>query len=462
MDATGITTRIVLFLLLSYNLQLICCDYLYDGTVSDGRYQVKSVYELDPVYILASFFLFRAYLSISPMFRNRWISRLLDLMLCMYIVFRFWGNNYSNARKGIDGSLLKTYYDFFKKAQKRAERLGSDSFWFVPQLHYFFGEALVVGILYHFSTNLVNTLTDKQHSAGASSENALLSFFSLRAWSKRVMNSVYGMVKDLPMVVAQIEKEQDKLEADLEKDLKTRSRAIVLIPGRESNSGNNAGKGRSRARSKSPARGKGGSSTGNNGSNDVGNDTILKQLPMNGVSAASILSLMKQETVKENVIWSEGKVSGAVYHGEEGHMELLNQAFSMYSISNPLHPDIWPSGMKFESEVIAMTASLMYSGGSRADDNDNSSTSSSKHGLHSTTEVCGCTTSGGTESIILAIKSHRDYFRDKYGITAPEMIACTSAHAAVNKACDLMDIKLVQVCAHSVLSQYWVDTTQVF
>ena len=48
-----------------------------------------------------------------------------------------------------------------------------------------------------------------------------------------------------------------------------------------------------------------------------------------------------------------------VYFGKHAHIELLNQAFSLYSISNPLHPDIWPSVMKFESEIIAMTINLV-------------------------------------------------------------------------------------------------------
>ena len=40
---------------------------------------------------------------------------------------------------------------------------------------------------------------------------------------------------------------------------------------------------------------------------------------------------------------------------------------------------------------------------------------------------------GGTESIILAIKAHRDFYRQQHGITKPELIACVSAHAAVDK-----------------------------
>lgn len=52
---------------------------------------------------------------------------------------------------------------------------------------------------------------------------------------------------------------------------------------------------------------------------------------------------------------------------------------------------------------------------------------------------------GGTESIILAIKAHRDYYRDKYHIYSPELVCCVSAHAAVDKACDLLGIRLIKV-----------------
>jgi sphinganine-1-phosphate aldolase len=54
--------------------------------------------------------------------------------------------------------------------------------------------------------------------------------------------------------------------------------------------------------------------------------------------------------------------------------------------------------MKFESEIINMTASLVGLDDER------------------TKDVCGCTSSGGTESIILAIKAHRDFYREKHGM----------------------------------------------
>ena len=75
--------------------------------------------------------------------------------------------------------------------------------------------------------------------------------------------------------------------------------------------------------------------------------------------------------------------------------------FGLYSVGNALHSSIWPSALKFESEIISMTADLVNGGDP---------------------EVCGCTTSGGTESILCAIKAHRDYYYQQHGISEPEMI----------------------------------------
>lgn len=43
-------------------------------------------------------------------------------------------------------------------------------------------------------------------------------------------------------------------------------------------------------------------------------------------------------------------------------------------------------------------------------------------------------TTGGTESIIMAVKAFRDYARDVKGITRPNIVAPVTAHVAFNKA----------------------------
>ncbi|KAG5181431.1 pyridoxal phosphate-dependent transferase [Tribonema minus] len=134
---------------------------------------------------------------------------------------------------------------------------------------------------------------------------------------------------------------------------------------------------------------------------------------------------MSAAAAKEDGKWENGRVSGAVYHGGRQHMQLLDQAYSLFSLSNPLHTDIWPSVTQYEAEgeLISMTARLLDGGDAN---------------------VCGSLSSGGTESIILATKSHLQYYR-QHGITAPEVVACVSAHAAIEKACALMGIKLIKV-----------------
>lgn len=58
---------------------------------------------------------------------------------------------------------------------------------------------------------------------------------------------------------------------------------------------------------------------------------------------------------------------------------------------------------------------------------------------------CGVMTSGGTESIILACKAYRDYAREVRGISDPVMVVPITAHAAFDKAADMLDIGIQHV-----------------
>lgn len=77
--------------------------------------------------------------------------------------------------------------------------------------------------------------------------------------------------------------------------------------------------------------------------------------------------------------------------------------------------DVFPSVVRFEAEVVAMTAALL---GSKE--------------KASGGEICGNMTSGGTESILLAVKSSRDYMKAKKGITKPEMYAVLFSNCLVS------------------------------
>jgi sphinganine-1-phosphate aldolase len=153
-----------------------------------------------------------------------------------------------------------------------------------------------------------------------------------------------------------------------------------------------------------------------------------RELPADGVSRKEITSLIDRLASAEEHRWRDGHASGAVYHGDPGHVDFLSRVYTAQSQSNPLHPDLWPSATKFEAEIVAMTANMLGAG-------------------HVAPEapVVGTVSSGGTESILLAMKAYRDFARDRRGIAAPEIVAPVTAHAAFDKAARYFDMPLVRI-----------------
>jgi glutamate/tyrosine decarboxylase-like PLP-dependent enzyme len=93
-----------------------------------------------------------------------------------------------------------------------------------------------------------------------------------------------------------------------------------------------------------------------------------------------------------------------------------------YMTENGLDPTAFPSLLKLETDVTRAVIDLL-----RGDEN-----------------VVGNVTTGGTESILLAVKTARDWARQyKPEITAPEMIICQTAHHAFHKAAQYFDLKVV-------------------
>lgn len=156
------------------------------------------------------------------------------------------------------------------------------------------------------------------------------------------------------------------------------------------------------------------------------------RIPAEGRGRDGILREMEEMKSLEQARWGAGYASGSVYHGDEEHIEFLNKVYAINSQSNPLHTDLWPSAVKFESEVVSMTANMLGAGKSGAQPG-------------TPEEICGVVSSGGTESILLAMKSYRDYARDKKGITRPQMIVPATAHAAFDKAAQYFGIEIIHV-----------------
>ncbi len=149
---------------------------------------------------------------------------------------------------------------------------------------------------------------------------------------------------------------------------------------------------------------------------------VYERLPSAPLARGEILQKMTETAAEESRDWSEGRASGAVYHGDGQHISFLNEVYALHSQSNPLHVDLWPSGAKYEAEIVAMTAGIL--GADKTED-----------------EVVGTVTSGGTESIIMAMKAYRD--RSK--VKRPEMVIPDSAHVAFDKAAHYFGYKQIRV-----------------
>jgi sphinganine-1-phosphate aldolase len=93
--------------------------------------------------------------------------------------------------------------------------------------------------------------------------------------------------------------------------------------------------------------------------------------------------------------------------------EIINEAMARFTVSNPLHPDVFPGVRKMEAEIVSMCLNL-FNGPNGA------GTSTSQHSF-SPGETDKGATSGGTESILMSVKTHRDWARKTKGITEPEM-----------------------------------------
>jgi glutamate/tyrosine decarboxylase-like PLP-dependent enzyme len=151
------------------------------------------------------------------------------------------------------------------------------------------------------------------------------------------------------------------------------------------------------------------------------NSTIENQvvLPKDGTPRDQVLKTLRS-LHDSDTNWHEGRTFSLVYHASDEHTEFLKKAYSIYFHQNGLNPSAFPSLKKFEAEVVSMAANLLGGG----------------------TNAAGTMTSGGTESIMMAVKTYRDWARATKGITAPEMIVPESIHPAFDKAAHYFDVKI--------------------
>jgi sphinganine-1-phosphate aldolase len=80
------------------------------------------------------------------------------------------------------------------------------------------------------------------------------------------------------------------------------------------------------------------------------------RLPAEGWTADQVRAELARLAEMKHTRWEDGRVSGAVYHGGKDLIALQTEAFGLFTVANPIHPDVFPGVRKMEAEVVAMVS----------------------------------------------------------------------------------------------------------
>ncbi len=126
--------------------------------------------------------------------------------------------------------------------------------------------------------------------------------------------------------------------------------------------------------------------------------------------------------------WRDGRTAVYVFNAGEDIAAIQKQAYTAYMSENGLGPLAFPSLEQMEKDVISMALGL----------------------LHGPEGATGAMTSGGTDSITMAIKTARDYARaGGKALAGSNIVLAQSAHLAFDKACHLMDIEVRRIAVRT-------------
>ena len=128
-----------------------------------------------------------------------------------------------------------------------------------------------------------------------------------------------------------------------------------------------------------------------------------------------------------DVRWREGRAFSLAYHAGAEALAVAEEAYRRFSGENALSTDAFPSLKQIQAEVVAMAGVW----------------------LGATPSSAGFMTSGGTESILMAVKAARDRLLAERQIRQPNMVMPTSAHAAFAKAGAYFGVEVRRVAVGS-------------
>ncbi len=142
-------------------------------------------------------------------------------------------------------------------------------------------------------------------------------------------------------------------------------------------------------------------------------------LPEKGRTRDEVLAALTDQRAQD--LESNGRAFAFVYDAGEPLRALAREAFAACMPINGLDPTVYPSARRIETSVVHAALEL----------------------LNAPEGACGTATAGGTESVMLAVKSARDFMRGR--TKTPKMLLPETAHACFHKAAHYLGVELVVV-----------------
>ncbi len=147
---------------------------------------------------------------------------------------------------------------------------------------------------------------------------------------------------------------------------------------------------------------------------------MFKKIPQQGLSKQEIFNQL-EDFKKQDADWKRGRVFSLVFYPGEEAAAVMQDAYRMFGLENGLNPTVFKSLKRMEGDVISFTGSL----------------------LHAPETAVGSMTSGGTESIICAVKAAKKFAHSKNkNLVRGNIVMPESAHPAFNKAADYFDLEM--------------------
>lgn len=142
------------------------------------------------------------------------------------------------------------------------------------------------------------------------------------------------------------------------------------------------------------------------------------RIPPRGRAADDVLGAMAGFRAHD-ADYKGGRTWSLVYWLGEEHASLLHRAHAMYASENLLNPMAFQSVKRMEMDVVSAAAAL----------------------LNGPEGTVGTVTSGGTESLFLAVLAARERAGRRPWVRRPNLVAPETIHPAVDKAAHLLGIK---------------------